>query len=209
MELTIDRHGPLPLQEQLSGQIRLLIESGELRPGEPLPTIKDASDRLGVNANTVAAVYRSLEREGYLTQRRRAGTTVAAAPPRTLERALAGLLASNVAERARAAGIGPTDLLTAVAAHAAAPGAAPRLRVAVLAADEGRATELARQTGAALGERVDCVPLVPRDYMSVDYHLTIVDPALSDRLSQPLPGRRPARLPAHLAYSPEFPAAAD
>jgi GntR family transcriptional regulator len=209
MELTIDRDGPLPLQEQLTGQIRLLIESGELEPGETLPTIKDASESLGVNANTVAAAYRSLEREGYLTQRRRAGTAVADAPPRTLERALAGLLAADVAERARAAGVAPAELLRAVAARGAAPSAAPRLRVAVLAEDEGRATELARRTGAALGERVECVPRVPRDYVSVDYHLTIVDPALTDRLSQLQPGRGPARLPAQLAYSPEFPAAAD
>jgi DNA-binding transcriptional regulator YhcF (GntR family) len=205
MELTIDRNGPLPLHEQLTGQIRLLIESGELEPGESLPTIKDASDRLGVNANTVAAAYRSLEREGYLTQRRRAGTTVAAAPPRRLERALAGLLAADVAERARAAGVASADLLSAVAAH----GGAPQLRVAVLAEDEGRARELARRAAGALGTRVQCVPLVPRDYVSVDYHLTIVDPALTDRLSQPQAGRGAAGLPAYLAYSPEFPAAAD
>jgi DNA-binding transcriptional regulator YhcF (GntR family) len=209
MELTIDRDGPLPLREQLTGQIRLLIDNGELEPGESLPTIKDASDRLGVNANTVAAAYRSLEQEGYLTQRRRAGTTVAAAPPRGLERALAGLLAADVAERARAAGVASADLLSAVAAHGAAPSAAPQLRVAVLAEDEGRARELARRTGAALGARVECVPLVPSDYVSVDYHLTIVDPALTDRLSQPQAGRGAAGLPAYLAYSPEFPAAAD
>jgi GntR family transcriptional regulator len=208
MDLTIDRHGLLPLHEQLTERIRQLVDGGELSAGDPLPTIREASERLGVNANTVAAAYRALEREGYLVQRKRAGTTVAEAPPRRIERALAGRLAAEAAERARAAGVPAADLVRAVAAQSVAPAPQAPLRVAVLAASAARAEELAERAGVALGKGVHCVPLTPERYASVDYHLTVVDPALTGRLSGRNEGRD-ASLPAHLAYGPEFPAAAD
>ncbi|MEX2540461.1 MAG: GntR family transcriptional regulator [Trueperaceae bacterium] len=210
MRLVIDRQSPLPLHEQLTEQIRLLIETAELEPGDSLPTIKDAADRLEVNPNTIAGAYRALEKDGYLTQRKRAGTTVAPSPPRRLERALVGRLAAEAAERARAAGLDPADLVRAIAVHGVIRPEAPRLKVAVLAATGLRAADLARRAGSALGSSVLCVPLTPAEYVSVDYHLTVVDPQLTGRFAEPPAGAASDRpLPAYLAYGPEFPAAAD
>lgn len=210
MRLVIDRQSPLPLHEQLTEQIRLLIETDELKPGDSLPTIKDAAHRLSVNPNTIAGAYRALEQEGYLTQRKRAGTSVAASPPRRLERALVGRLATEAAERARAAGLDPADLVRAIAVHGAARSDAPRLKVAVLAETELRAAELARRAGIALGSDVLCIPLSPAEYMSVDFHLTVIDPQLTDRLAAPAAGTLLEQpLPGYLSYGPEFPAAAD
>lgn len=210
MRLVIDRHSPLPLHEQLTEQIRLLIDSGELEPGDPLPTIKAAADRLEVNPNTIAGAYRTLEKEGYLSQRKRAGTSVAESPPRRLERALLGRLAAETAGRARAAGLDPADLVRAVAAHGVMRSESPLLRIAVLAETDLRAAELARRAAGTLGDEVLCVPLTPADYVSVDYHLTVVDPRLTGRLAEPSAGASADRpLPGYLSYGPEFPAAAD
>jgi GntR family transcriptional regulator len=215
MKLTLDRNGPLPLHEQITGQIRLLIDSAELEAGAQLPTIKDAAREWGVNANTVGAAYRALEEEGYLSQRKRAGTSVAPRPPSRLGQALAGYLAADVAAKARAAGIEPSDLVRAVAAHGALEAEPAGLRIAVIADTPLRAAALAERAGAALGDGVRCVPLTPTEYRSVDYHLAVVDPLLAPRLL-PRPEPRDERShpaqgtpPFFLEYGPEFPAAAD
>lgn len=209
MEISIDRYSPLPIRDQITGQIRLLIDSGRLRPGDSLPTIKTAAVQSGVNANTVAAAYRVLEEEGYLTQRKRAGTTVAKYPPRHLAAILTERLGAEAASKARAAGVDPNELLRAVAAHGALAGATPELRVAVLAATELQARTLAARTEAILGDGVACLPLTPERYDSQEYHLTIIDPALTDRLHSRRTdtGERPS--PTYLRYGPEFPAGAD
>jgi DNA-binding transcriptional regulator YhcF (GntR family) len=210
MRLTLDRESPLPLHEQLAEQIRLLVETGELAPRDRLPTIKEAARELTVNHNTVAAAYRKLEREGYLAQRKRAGTTVAERPPRIFERALAGRIAAETAQRALLSGVATNDLIRALAAQSALERAGTRLRVAVLAENPLRASECAEKVGALLGAGFECVPLIPGDYVSVEYHLTVVDPELTTSLSREriVHDFKPSP-PAFLNYGPEFPAAAD
>jgi GntR family transcriptional regulator len=72
----IDRASPLPVYVQLAEQIRLLIHRGALNPGDPLPTVRELAVALGVNANTVARVYRDLQQEGQLRLERGLGTFV-------------------------------------------------------------------------------------------------------------------------------------
>jgi len=72
----IDRASPLPVYVQLAEQIRLLIHRGALAPGDPLPTVRELAVALGVNANTVARVYRDLQQEGQLRLERGLGTFV-------------------------------------------------------------------------------------------------------------------------------------
>ena len=73
----IDRASPLPVYVQLAEQIRLLIHRGALGPGDPLPTVRELAVALGLNANTVARVYRDLQQEGLLRLERGLGTSVA------------------------------------------------------------------------------------------------------------------------------------
>ncbi len=73
---TIDRASPLPVYVQLAEQIRLLIHRGALRPGDPLPTVRELAVALGINANTVARVYRDLQQERLLRLERGLGTFV-------------------------------------------------------------------------------------------------------------------------------------
>ncbi|HTD37404.1 MAG TPA: GntR family transcriptional regulator [Candidatus Limnocylindrales bacterium] len=62
----VDPHGGAPLYQQLTEQIKRAIAIGALSPGERLPTVKGLALDLKLNPNTVARVYRDLEREGVI-----------------------------------------------------------------------------------------------------------------------------------------------
>jgi GntR family transcriptional regulator len=63
---TVDPRSGVPLYLQLTEQIKRAIALGTLVPGEQLPTVKALALELTVNPNTVARVYRELEREGVI-----------------------------------------------------------------------------------------------------------------------------------------------
>ncbi|MGE0493015.1 MAG: GntR family transcriptional regulator [Vulcanimicrobiota bacterium] len=77
----VDRSLATPLHVQLSEQIHLQIHSGQLPPGQRLPTVRSLAIELGLNANTVARVYRELQDRGFLELERGVGTFVAREPP--------------------------------------------------------------------------------------------------------------------------------
>jgi GntR family transcriptional regulator len=74
--LKIDQRNPLPLYAQIERGIRALVASGQLKPGEKLPTVRQLAVDLKVNANTIAKVYVELERAGIVETRRGVGTFV-------------------------------------------------------------------------------------------------------------------------------------
>jgi GntR family transcriptional regulator len=69
MQISIDERLPEPVFVQLSSQIREAVRNGELKPGTPLPTIRQLAAELQVNPNTVAKTYRLLERDGLIQTR--------------------------------------------------------------------------------------------------------------------------------------------
>src|SRR5712691_1980796 len=79
--ISIDQNDPTPLYAQLERGIRLGIATGNIEPGQQLPTVRQLAVDLRVNANTVARVYLALEREGVLTTKRGVGTFVAEGVP--------------------------------------------------------------------------------------------------------------------------------
>ena len=66
----------VPIYLQIRNQIVLGIASGELPPGEKLPTIRALAEQSGVNMMTVNKAYGILKQEGYITTDRRGGTVV-------------------------------------------------------------------------------------------------------------------------------------
>ena len=78
VELRLDQHSALPLYQQITDQVRQLIATGQLKPGDHLPTIRELAKSLGVNQNTVVRAYVALEREQVIASRRGGGTTVTA-----------------------------------------------------------------------------------------------------------------------------------
>ena len=70
----------VPIYLQLIAQVKHAIETGALRAGDQLPSIRPLAEELVINANTVAKAYRELEREGVIELRQGAGAFVAATP---------------------------------------------------------------------------------------------------------------------------------
>ncbi len=63
---TVDPRSGVPLYLQLIEQITRAVALGSLAPGEQLPTVKALALDLTINPNTVARVYRELERDGVI-----------------------------------------------------------------------------------------------------------------------------------------------
>lgn len=78
MQFAVDPKSALPIWYQIVEQIKHKIASGQLRPEQQLPTVRQLAVDLTVNANTVAKAYSELEREGILTTRQGRGTFVSA-----------------------------------------------------------------------------------------------------------------------------------
>src|SRR5690349_2230964 len=76
MHIHLSSGDGVPVYRQIVNQIKYLVGSGRLAPGEELPPIRVLAERLVINPNTVARAYRELEREGVVYKRRTAGTYV-------------------------------------------------------------------------------------------------------------------------------------
>ncbi len=65
------------IYRQLAGQIREAVAQGRLSPGDKLPSVRELSEKLVVNPNTIARAYRDLERDGVLHTRQGLGVFIA------------------------------------------------------------------------------------------------------------------------------------
>jgi GntR family transcriptional regulator len=66
----------VPVFAQIVSQIREAVRRGELKPGTPLPAIRQLALDLVINPNTVAKAYRLLERDNVIETRGRHGSFV-------------------------------------------------------------------------------------------------------------------------------------
>ncbi|HUM35563.1 MAG TPA: extracellular solute-binding protein [Anaerolineae bacterium] len=73
----IDRNSPIPIYYQLTCYFKELIEMGELRPGDRLPTEMELCERHRVSRAPVRRALTDLAREGYIYRRAGQGTFVA------------------------------------------------------------------------------------------------------------------------------------
>lgn len=80
MEFSISPTGGTPIYQQLAEQICMAVARGRLRPDERLPSVRELSQALVVNPNTIARAYTELEREGVLYTRPGLGVFVARLP---------------------------------------------------------------------------------------------------------------------------------
>jgi GntR family transcriptional regulator len=69
-----------PIWRQIEEGVRRLIAIGALKPGEPVPSVRELAQSLRVNPNTVARSYQRLTETGVLIVRRGEGTYVADRP---------------------------------------------------------------------------------------------------------------------------------
>ncbi len=89
MLLQLNFSSDAPIYQQIRNQVVTAIASGELKPGERLPTIRALAEEAGINMMTASKAYQLLKAEGYITTGRRDGAVVrlpeAGAEPETLE----------------------------------------------------------------------------------------------------------------------------
>jgi GntR family transcriptional regulator/MocR family aminotransferase len=74
--ITLDKASGQPLHVQLTGQLRGLILSGRILPGERLPASRSLANDLGVSRITVTTSMDQLVAEGYAEGRRGQGLFV-------------------------------------------------------------------------------------------------------------------------------------
>lgn len=80
MGLHVDPHSPIPIYYQIREQLRQQILSGQLPPGDPLPTEADICAECGVSRMTARQALSQLASEGLIVRRRGRGSFVA--PPK-------------------------------------------------------------------------------------------------------------------------------
>ena len=119
--VSIDPRDPTPIYAQLERALRAAIATGKLAPGDQLPTVRQLSVDLQINANTVARVYASLERAGVIETKRGVGSFISAAPaqahpPREHERRLRAFTTRLLAEAADH-GFTADDVIAALRTH--------------------------------------------------------------------------------------------
>jgi GntR family transcriptional regulator len=54
------------IYRQIADQVRLAVATGELAPGDALPSTRNLAERLVINTNTVVKAYAELVRDGVL-----------------------------------------------------------------------------------------------------------------------------------------------
>ena len=68
-----------PIYRQLMDQVRWMVASNQLQPGDALPSVRELAVRHAVNAMTISKAYSLLVAEGLLTRQRGKPMTVSAA----------------------------------------------------------------------------------------------------------------------------------
>ncbi len=76
MIMCIDFESQVPIYEQLKRQIIEGIAKGDLVPGDPLPSVRQLAEDIGINLHTVNKTYNILKSEGYVVIDRRVGTII-------------------------------------------------------------------------------------------------------------------------------------
>ena len=77
MMIEIDFNSDEAIYVQLMNQIILGIATSRLQEGDPLPSVRQLADTIGINMHTVNKAYSLLRQEGFVTIDRRRGAIIA------------------------------------------------------------------------------------------------------------------------------------
>jgi GntR family transcriptional regulator len=75
--ISLSPSNPDPMYKQLTDQIKDAIASGDLKPEEKLPSVRELSEALKISAITIKRAYLDLETGGYIYTRAGLGSFVA------------------------------------------------------------------------------------------------------------------------------------
>ena len=77
MYIEIDFNSDEALYLQLRNQIIIGIATSQFQEGDPLPSVRQLADTIGINMHTVNKAYSVLKQEGFVKVDRRKGAVVA------------------------------------------------------------------------------------------------------------------------------------
>lgn len=66
MDIIISNSSGQPIYEQICRQVKGAVASGKLKPGEPLPSIRNLARDLRISVITTKRAYEELERDGFI-----------------------------------------------------------------------------------------------------------------------------------------------
>ena len=76
MVIEIDFQSDEALYTQLMNQIIMGIATSRLQEGDPLPSVRQLADTIGINMHTVNKAYSLLRQEGFVSIDRRKGAVI-------------------------------------------------------------------------------------------------------------------------------------
>jgi GntR family transcriptional regulator len=82
---SVDFSSGVHVYKQIINNIYEAIGNGDLEEGDKLPTIKELSEQLQVNPNTIAKSYRELEIKGVIASKRGNGSFISAYQTKTVK----------------------------------------------------------------------------------------------------------------------------
>jgi len=99
--IALSPSNPDPMYKQVTDQIKDAIASGDLKPNDRLPSVRELSEALKVSAITVKRAYMDLETEGYILTRAGLGSFVAEVDREVLRERKLGELREEMARIVR------------------------------------------------------------------------------------------------------------
>lgn len=66
MEIIISSNTSKPIYEQITTQIKAMVMSGELKTGDPIPSMRSLAKSLHISVITVQRAYEDLQKSGFI-----------------------------------------------------------------------------------------------------------------------------------------------
>ena len=109
----------IPIYEQVIYAVTRAVVTGELKPGDPFPSVRALSQDLKINPNTAHRIVAALVERGLLDVRPGIGTVVSSDRPASSadRRAILDEEAERLVVEAKRAGLSLQDVIASVRAH--------------------------------------------------------------------------------------------
>jgi GntR family transcriptional regulator len=114
MNFDISPNAPTPIYRQIVEQVRRMVASGQLAPGDALPSVRAVAQHHAINPMTVSKAYSLLESEQLVVRLRGVGMAIADAGGTSPLAAKLDMLRpalDNAARTARQLGLGDAEAI--------------------------------------------------------------------------------------------------
>ncbi|MCB6365020.1 GntR family transcriptional regulator [Intestinibacillus massiliensis] len=110
MDLIISNADGRPIYEQIATQVKGLILTGGLRPGDALPSMRTLAKDLRISVITTKRAYEELENDGYIYSQTGRGSFVAERNPELLREEQLRIIETHLQKAVDAARLGQLTL---------------------------------------------------------------------------------------------------